>query len=119
MPLQYPQTSPYNPYNPPTQPANLPKIVLITLAVIVIIAGGFLAYNTWFSGSDDNGNNESIAVGEPNPNGYNCSADIYNCANFTTQAQAQQVYDYCKAQGKGDINRLDADGNGKACEGLS
>lgn len=49
---------------------------------------------------------------------YDCSGDIYNCANFTTQAQAQAVYNYCISQGKGDINGLDADSNGIACEGL-
>ena len=64
-------------------------------------------------------NNNGIAVGEPNPNGYNCSSDVYNCANFTTQSEAQYVFDYCEQQGKGDIHNLDGDGNGKACEGLA
>ena len=48
----------------------------------------------------------------------NCTEDVYNCGNFTTQAEAQIIFDYCKSQGAGDIHRLDADGNGKACEGL-
>ena len=60
-------------------------------------------------------NSQGIAVGEPNPNGYDCSSDVYNCGNFTTQAEAQAVFDAC---GTGDIHQLDADGNGEACESL-
>lgn len=63
-------------------------------------------------------NSQGIAVGEPNPNGYDCTKDVYNCNNFTTQAQAQVVYDYCISKVAGDIHQLDGDGNGKACEGL-
>lgn len=47
-----------------------------------------------------------------------CSADIYNCSDFATQAQAQACYDYCVAQGAGDIHKLDGDGDGTACESL-
>lgn len=47
-----------------------------------------------------------------------CSYDRYNCGDFTTQAQAQECYDYCVAQGAGDIHRLDQDNDGVACESL-
>jgi len=46
---------------------------------------------------------------------YDCSSDVYNCGDFTTQAEAQEVYDYC---GPEDVHGLDRDGNGEACEGL-
>ena len=46
---------------------------------------------------------------------YNCESDTYNCGDFLTQAEAQEVLEYC---GEDDIHRLDADGNGLACESL-
>ena len=36
-----------------------------------------------------------------------CNANHYNCADFSTQAQA--CYTYCISQGAGDVHRLDAD----------
>ena len=45
-----------------------------------------------------------------------CYADLYNCADFATQAEAQACYEFCLAQGAGDIHRLDADNDGAACE---
>jgi hypothetical protein len=48
----------------------------------------------------------------------NCSGDTYNCGDFSTHAQAQACYEYCKSLGCGDIHRLDKDGNGVACESL-
>ena len=48
-----------------------------------------------------------------------CDHDAYNCSSFTTQAAAQAVYDYCVAEGFGDVHRLDGNNNnGLACESL-
>lgn len=47
-----------------------------------------------------------------------CSGDIYNCSDFSTQAEAQTCYDYCKSLGHGDIHRLDVNNDGMACESL-
>lgn len=49
---------------------------------------------------------------------YICTSDAYNCSDFSTQAEAQEVFNYCSARGFGDIHRLDFDGNGVACESL-
>lgn len=49
---------------------------------------------------------------------YNCADDAYNCSDFSTQSQAQRGFDYCVAQGKGDIHHLDKDSDGIACESL-
>ena len=46
---------------------------------------------------------------------YDCSSNVYNCADFTTQKEAQAVFDYC---GPEDIHRLDNDGDGVVCESL-
>jgi hypothetical protein len=47
-----------------------------------------------------------------------CSANLYNCNNFSTQAEAQACFKYCISQGRGDIHRLDGDNDGIACEHL-
>lgn len=47
-----------------------------------------------------------------------CSGDIYNCADFSTHAQAQACYNYCVSIGRGDIHGLDGDNDGVACERL-
>jgi micrococcal nuclease len=47
-----------------------------------------------------------------------CSGNLYNCSDFSTHAQAQACYEYCKSLGRGDIHRLDSDKDGVACESL-
>lgn len=47
-----------------------------------------------------------------------CSGNIYNCADFSTHAEAQACYEYCKSLGHGDVHWLDGDNDGKACESL-
>lgn len=47
-----------------------------------------------------------------------CAADVYNCSDFDTQAEAQSCFDYCVEQVGYDVHRLDADNNGVACESL-
>lgn len=108
---------PFYPYTSPESPKNWPKIILITIGVIILIGTGYLLINTYISGKrGDNNNNSAGSLGD---NTYSCSSDVYNCANFTIQAEAQIVFDYCEQQGAGDIHNLDADGNGKACESLA
>lgn len=47
-----------------------------------------------------------------------CSSNSLNCANFSTQSQAQSCFNYCVGQGRGDIHDLDRDHDGIACESL-
>ncbi|MFA6474758.1 MAG: thermonuclease family protein [Patescibacteria group bacterium] len=47
-----------------------------------------------------------------------CSSDVYNCSDFSTQTDAQNVYDYCMIQVGSDIHGLDSDDDGEACETL-
>lgn len=46
-----------------------------------------------------------------------CSGDVMNCTDFSSQSAAQACYDFCVSQGVGDINKLDRDHDGLACEG--
>lgn len=43
--------------------------------------------------------------------------DEYNCEDFATQEEAQAKMEQCAADGK-DVNRLDGDNDGEACEAL-
>ena len=47
-----------------------------------------------------------------------CSANVYNCDDFSTQAEAQECFEYCLSLGQGDIHFLDGDNDGIACERL-
>jgi len=59
----------------------------------------------------------SQSASAPASNQYNCSSNIYNCADFSTQAEAQSVYEACGGTAN-DIHKLDGDNNGIACESL-
>ncbi len=48
---------------------------------------------------------------------YDCSSNVYNCADFLTYAEAQKVFEYCGGIDN-DIHRLDGDEDGLACESL-
>ena len=50
--------------------------------------------------------------------GTMCGDASYNCDDFTTQEEAQSVYDACKFGKNNDPHRLDGDDNGVACQGL-
>ena len=54
----------------------------------------------------------------PEPGPCSCAGNLYNCADFATQAAAQACYEYCISLGRGDIHRLDGDNDGVACEAL-
>lgn len=45
-----------------------------------------------------------------------CDMNLVNCDDYTTQERAQMFYDACRSTG--DINRLDSDNDGIACEHL-
>ncbi len=48
----------------------------------------------------------------------NCSNNIYNCKDFSTQQQAQDLYECCLSNVAHDIHGLDRDTDGMACESL-
>ena len=109
------------------QPKNWPKIILITIAVIILI--GAVTYFIINSSGKRGDNNSNLNPEQNNivnnnsgvlpANNYDCSSDLYNCNNFTTQSAAQVAFDSCKNQGAGDVWGLDNDGDGRVCESLS
>lgn len=50
--------------------------------------------------------------------GSMCGDAVYNCDDFRTQGEAQEVYEYCDFGEGNDPHRLDGDNDGVACEGL-
>jgi micrococcal nuclease len=52
-----------------------------------------------------------------NNNDIVCSSNYYNCSDFSTHTEAQNVFEVCGGPTK-DIHRLDGDNDGAACESL-
>lgn len=48
---------------------------------------------------------------------YICDYNAYNCADFSTHAQAQAAFEACGGVSN-DIHNLDGDDDGQACESL-
>lgn len=48
--------------------------------------------------------------------GDECQEAVYNCEDFTTQPEAQRVFNQCG--GSRDVHALDGDDDGIACEAL-
>jgi endonuclease YncB( thermonuclease family) len=57
----------------------------------------------------------SATINPPSGEACACIAGLYSCDDFSTQAEAQICYDYCRALDLGDIHNLDSDGDGLAC----
>ncbi|NTV22409.1 MAG: thermonuclease family protein [Candidatus Yonathbacteria bacterium] len=49
--------------------------------------------------------------------GYTCATNTYNCTDFSTQMEAQHVFEECGGTNN-DIHRLDSDKDGRVCESL-
>lgn len=47
-----------------------------------------------------------------------CAGNLYNCADFSVQADAQACFDFCQEQTGQDIHRLDGAGDGRPCKSL-
>ena len=62
------------------------------------------------STSNNTNNNQT------NTNNYSCGSNLYNCTDFSTQSEAQTIYNKCMQEVGKDIHKLDRDNNGIACE---
>ena len=51
------------------------------------------------------------------PANCTCTGQDLNCDDFNGHRPAQACFDYCVAQGFGDVYRLDGDNDGSVCEG--
>ena len=80
---------------------------------------GLWAENTCNESEEETITGDENSVIEDATTDYVCGSNIYNCTDYSNQSEAQQVYDYCKAQVGTDIHKLDGDNNGLACESLN
>ncbi|MFM2423809.1 MAG: hypothetical protein RLZZ70_196 [Candidatus Parcubacteria bacterium] len=64
---------------------------------------------------------ESVIQRDENGNaiyGAMCEENVYNCSDFKTQGEAQEVFETCKTAENPDRHGLDRDGDGIACQSL-
>lgn len=102
------------------------KVVLGAVAGILVVALGLEAKNTDYDlGKAIETGSMSAAKIQRDEKGNLINVDAfcnaekldYNCSDFVTQGEAQQVYDRCKGLGKNmDIYGLDGNSNGLVCE---
>jgi hypothetical protein len=59
-----------------------------------------------------------IVPQQPAQAACSCSGDTLNCGDLGTHSNAQACFEYCLAQGVGDIHGLDGNNDGVACESL-
>lgn len=81
------------------------KRLIWALAILILIIIGILVFFIFIS------DEKEVTSGSD----VNCESNTYNCDDFLTQEEAQEVYEEC---GDNDIHQLDRDGNGLACESL-
>jgi len=107
--------SPQYHYEEPRKTRNWSLIVMGILSIIILI--GIIMYfvlnplTLISKGTRDFFNG---TVGQETQ--FVCNEDFYNCGDFDTQVEAQEVFDAC---GSEDIHGLDNDGDGMVCEGLA
>lgn len=97
---------------------------MIGIGVVLLIALGLEASNTdvdlnkW---ADTGSLSDSVIQRDENGNaiyGAMCEENVYNCSDFATQEDAQEVYDTCHTADNPDRHGLDRDGDGVACQAL-
>jgi len=115
-------TSPYlpYPYSPEPGPTNWTVVIMLFAGILIVFVfiTIFFFIPDYIRGYLHDLTQERIDNLEKNAVSYGCSSDIYNCSNFSTQAGAQDVFNWCVSVGTGDVHQLDKDGNGRACETL-
>ncbi|MCA9359366.1 excalibur calcium-binding domain-containing protein [Candidatus Kaiserbacteria bacterium] len=100
------------------------RIWMIGVGVVLLVALGFEMSNTDVDLGkmvETGSISESIIKRDENGNalyGAMCEENVYNCGDFKTQPEAQEVYDTCETEEKRDRHGLDRDGDGVACQSL-
>ena len=86
------------PMTPPTAIETSPITPILTLAII-----NFPTNTVVFILPTK----RPAATNPPAGGTCSCSSNTYNCSDFSSHASAQACFEYCIAQGAGDIHRLD------------
>ena len=100
------------------------RLWMIGIAVVLLAALGMEASNTDIDlGKLISGESvqDSMIKRDVSGNpifGASCEENVYNCGDFKTQGEAQEVYDTCHTSENIDRHGLDKDGDGVACQSL-
>jgi hypothetical protein len=100
------------------------RLWMIGLAIVLFAALGLEATNTDVDLGkmmETGSISESMVDRDENGNaiyGAMCEQNVYNCGDFSTQGEAQEVYDTCRTDDNIDRHGLDRDGDGVACQSL-
>ncbi|MFT5849440.1 MAG: hypothetical protein ACI9H6_000248 [Patiriisocius sp.] len=100
------------------------RLWMIGIGVVLLVALGLETANTDVDLGQlvETGSlSESIIQRDENGNalyGAMCEENVYNCGDFATQGDAQEVFDTCESEEKRDRHGLDRDGDGIACQSL-
>lgn len=100
------------------------RLWMLGVGAILLVALGLEVANTdvdlskaWEQKSFENTLIQRDESGNP-LFGATCEENVYNCDNFSTQPEAQEVYDTCHTTEVPDRHGLDRDGDGVACQAL-
>jgi len=90
------------------------KALIITSIIVLIILGIDIGIYYWVlsTGTSPIEDNFNRSTEE------DCLSNIYNCGDFSTQEEAQAVFDRCGGVDS-DIHALDNDSDGVVCESLA
>lgn len=91
---------------------------LVIAGLVLVFAFGLLIGRVITPSSSSSSNSSSSSSKWPPPPPCNCYGPDLDCDDFLTWEQAQRCYEHCLRERGFDVFRLDADGDGTACEGL-
>lgn len=100
------------------------RIWMVGIGIVLLAALGLEMSNTDIDlgkAIETGSIEEAIIDRDKNGNlifGAACEENLYNCSNFSTQPEAQEVYDTCYTTERPDRHGLDRDGDGVACQSL-
>jgi hypothetical protein len=100
------------------------RLFMIGIGVVLLVALGLEATSTDVDLGklvETGSLSESMVKRDENGKalyGATCEENVYNCSNFKTQPEAQEVYNTCTSAENRDRHGLDRDGDGIACQSL-
>lgn len=93
-------------------------LALAVLGIIVLVVLLLIDLKTDKSDNEINDSDIQEQIDELFESHDDCTDDVYNCDDFTTQQDAQDTFELCGGTSN-DVHRLDSDNDGVVCESLS
>ncbi|MCK5624765.1 excalibur calcium-binding domain-containing protein [Candidatus Pacearchaeota archaeon] len=93
------------------------ETLIIILALLVLVTIGLIVFLIFQFKGEKSSVEEGVLDDQENTLD-NCESNIYNCGDFETQEQAQEMFDLCFEETNEDVHGLDHDDDGVVCESL-